>query len=313
MMLALAMALDAALGEPDWLWSRVKHPAIVLGRIVGTLDDRLNGGSHRRAKGILAVALLVAGALLAGWLVKLVPDFGLLEGLAAATLLAQRSLVDHVRDVATALRDSPEAGRAAVARIVSRDTTAMDEAQIARAAIESGAENLSDGVIAPAFWFLLGGLPLMLAYKAVSTADSMIGYRTPRHEAFGWAAARLDDLLNFVPARLTALLMLGSHYALHHWHRVPNDAALHRSPNAGWPEAAMAPLLDVALAGPRSYDGEMREFPWVNPNGRRDAGPADIDHAVSVLWRTWIGAFAVVLVIGLLKVAVWLAAAAVAA
>ncbi len=310
MMLVLALVLDAAFGEPEWLWSRVTHPSIVFGQAIDALDTRLNSGSLRRAKGILAVVLLVLAAALVGWIVKLIPDFGLLEGLAAFTLLAQRSLTDHVSAVATALRRSLPEGRAAVALIVSRDTTAMTEPQVARAAIESAAENLSDGVIAPAFWFLIGGLPAMLVYKVVNTADSMIGYRTPRHEQFGWAAARLDDLLNLVPARLTALLILVSHGALRHWHRVPNDARLHRSPNAGWPEAAIAPLLDLALAGPRSYDGRMQDFPWVNPNGSRDAGSGDIDNAVAVLWQAWKLALAVAVVVGLLKVAVWFLAAA---
>ena len=135
--------------------------------------------------------------------------------------------------------------------------------------------------------------------------DSMIGYRTERYERFGWAAARLDDLLNWVPARLTALLILASHGALRHWHRVPNDAAHHRSPNAGWPEAAIAPLLGLALAGPRSYDGTMTDFPWVNPTGRTDADADDIDDACAVLWRTWAGALALAVLIELLPWALY--------
>lgn len=291
-MLPLALILDAVLGEPDWLWSRVKHPAVLMGNAVGKLEARLNGGSLRKAKGIVAVTLLVTIALLIGWLIALVPDWGLLEILVAAALLAQRSLVDHVRAVAVALRESLPAGRASVAMIVGRDTADMTKPEVARAAIESAAENLSDGVIAPAFWFAVGGLPAMLAYKMVNTADSMIGYRTERYAQFGWAAARLDDLLNWVPARMTALLMLASHRALHHWHRVPNDAAQHRSPNAGWPEAAIAPLLDLSLAGPRSYDGTLSDFPWVNPTGRKDADSYDIDDTCKILWRTWAGALA---------------------
>ncbi|CTQ49874.1 cobalamin biosynthesis protein [Jannaschia donghaensis] len=289
-MLIIAMILDAALGEPDWLWSRVKHPAVVMGEAIAALDVRFNTGTHRRARGIAVVAVLVCAALAIGWLIALVPDFGLLEILGAAILLAQRSLVDHVRAVADALRRSLAEGRASVAMIVGRDTADMTQAQVARAAVESAAENLSDGVIAPAFWFAIGGLPAMLAYKLVNTADSMIGYRTERYADFGWAAARLDDGLNWIPARLTAVVMLASHFALRHWHRVPNDAAQHRSPNAGWPEAAIAPLLDLSLAGPRSYDGTPTEFPWVNPTGRKDAGPDDIDGACAILWRTWAGA-----------------------
>ncbi|MFO6465703.1 adenosylcobinamide-phosphate synthase CbiB [Jannaschia sp. KMU-145] len=302
-MLAIALILDAALGEPDWLWSRVTHPAVLLGRLVDWLDRTLNRGAARRIKGIAAAALLVAVGWGIGAAIAWVPDFGLLEIIGAAVLLAQRSLVDHVRDVADALRRSPAEARIAVARIVGRDTAEMDDAQIARAAIESGAENLSDGVIAPAFWFAVAGLPGMLAYKAVSTADSMIGYRTPRHEAFGWAAARLDDLLNWVPARLTAGLILLANGAIRHAHRVPNDARQHRSPNAGWPEAAIAPVLGVALAGPRSYDGEVREFPWVNPTGRRNAGAAEIEHACSALWRAWGAGLLLAILLALLGLA----------
>ena len=301
MILAAALLLDAALGEPPWLWSRLRHPAVIMGDAVAALDLRLNAGRHRRARGVAAVALLAGGAWLFGWLIARIPDGGLLEVVAAAILLAQRSLVDHVAAVAGALRRSLPEGRAAVAMIVGRDTAAMDEAEVARAAIESAAENLSDGVVAPAFWFLVAGLPGMLAYKAVNTADSMIGYRTPRHERFGWAAARLDDVLNWLPARLTAVTMLAVHRARHHWPQVPGDARLHRSPNAGWPEAAMARLLGVALAGPRSYEGRRTDFPWVNSAGRKRIGPDDIDRACRVLWRTWAGLLALTLAVSLLR------------
>jgi adenosylcobinamide-phosphate synthase len=297
--LALALLLDAALGEPRWLWSRWPHPAVLMGRAVAAADRRLNHGPARRARGVAAMAGLGLGALGLGWLIAAVPDAGLLEALAAAILLAQRSLVQHVQAVADALRLSLADGRRAVAMIVGRDTAAMTEADASRAAIESAAENLSDGVIAPAFWFLLGGLPGMLLYKITNTADSMIGHRTPRHEEFGWAAARFDDLLNWVPARLTAALI-----ALAHGRGVSaairRDAALHRSPNAGWPEAAMAVVLDVALSGPRSYHGQRQEFPWVHPRGRRDIGPDEVDRAVGALWRAWALALAGVLLLAAL-------------
>ena len=286
MILFLAMLLDAALGEPKAIWDRVPHPAVLMGRVVGALDARFNAGGLRRAKGAAALGVMVLGAYALGWLIALVPDFGLLAGIAAAIMLAQKSLVDHVRAVAVGLRQSLPAGRQAVSMIVGRDTAALEEPGVARAAIESAAENLSDGVIAPAFWFLVGGLPLMLVYKITNTADSMIGHRTPRHEEFGWASARFDDLLNLIPARLTALLI-----ALAHGWTDPKpilrDAPLHRSPNAGWPEAAMAVVLDVALSGPRAYHGVMSAFPWVWPEGRRNAGPKDIDAACRALWRAW--------------------------
>jgi adenosylcobinamide-phosphate synthase len=288
-----ALVLDAALGEPDWLWRRLPHPAVLMGRAVGWLDRTLNEGGQRRARGVLATVVLVLGAGAVGAAIAAVPDAGLLEVLAAAILLAQRSLVDHVRAVADALRLSVADGRLMVARIVGRDTATLDGPGVARAAIESAAENLSDGVVAPAFWFLIGGLPGMLIYKAVNTADSMIGHRTPRHEAFGWAAARLDDVLNWVPARLTAALIAVTHG---HFDRAPilRDGPLHRSPNAGWPEAAMAVVLDVSLSGPRSYHGQEQDFPWVWPEGRRDPGPAEIDAACTALWRAWAGLFALV-------------------
>jgi adenosylcobinamide-phosphate synthase len=171
--------------------------------------------------------------------------------------------------------------------IVGRDTAAMDGPAVSRAAIESAAENFSDGVVAPAFWMLVAGLPGILVYKAVNTADSMIGHRTPRYEAFGWAAARLDDVLNLIPARLTAGLIWLTRPRTGVWSAIIRDARLHRSPNAGWPEAAMARVLDVALSGPRSYHGETRAYPWVHPDGRMDIGPTEIDAAVAVLWRTW--------------------------
>jgi len=281
-----ALLLDAALGEPKWLWDRFPHPAVLMGRAVGIAEKRLNHGESRKQKGILAMVLLGLGAWILGALIAAIPDFGLLEIVVAAILLAQKSLVQHVRAVADALRMSLPAGRRTVAMIVGRDTAGLDAPAISRAAIESAAENLSDGVIAPAFWFLLLGLPGLMLYKITNTADSMIGHRTPKYEQFGWAAARFDDLLNLVPARLTAALIAISHLQL-----APapllRDAPLHRSPNAGWPEAAMAVALNTALSGPRSYDGKMQDFPWVWPTGTRTPGPAEIDAACNALWRAW--------------------------
>jgi adenosylcobinamide-phosphate synthase len=189
--------------------------------------------------------------------------------------------------VAQGLRSSLAEGRRAVELIVSRDTETMTAPQVARSAIESGAENLSDGIIAPAFWFLLGGLPGLIAYKMVNTADSMIGYRNDRYRDFGWAAARLDDLLNLLPARATALLIALAGGQLRHWRAIAADAGQHRSPNAGWPEAAMARALNCALAGPRSYDGQMRAFAWVHERGSKSASAETITRGVQLLWRAW--------------------------
>ncbi len=293
-----ALLLDAALGEPKWLWDRFPHPAVLMGRAVGFAEARLNHGAARRLKGVAAMLGLGLGALGLGWLIHALPDGGVIEVIVAAILLAQRSLVQHVQAVGDALRLSLPGGRQAVAMIVGRDVAGLDEAGVSRAAIESAAENLSDGVIAPALWFVVGGLPGLMLYKITNTADSMIGHRTPRYEQFGWAAARFDDLLNLVPARLTAVLIA----VTHGWfdpRPVLRDAPKHRSPNAGWPEAAMAPVLGVALSGPRSYHGEMREFPWVWPEGRRDAGPDDIDAACRALWRAWGGMLALVVLVAL--------------
>lgn len=303
MILIGALILDAIFGEPEAIWARLPHPAILMGRAVGFLENRLNQGETRRAAGVLAVALLVLGAVALGLLIRELPLGWLWEMLLAAVLLAQKSLVQHVRAVATGLGVGLAEGRGAVAMIVGRETAALDRAGVARAAIESAAENLSDGVVAPVFWFLVAGLPGMLAYKVINTADSMIGYRTPRLEAFGWAAARTDDLANWVPARLTALLILLAHGRMALWAQVRRDAALHRSPNAGWPEAAMAPLIGVALAGPRTYEGRAQDFAWVHPEGRKEADIPDIEAAIQALWRVWAWLLALAVI---WAVAIWL-------
>ena len=285
MNLILALLLDAALGEPRWLWSRVPHPAVVMGRVVGWLEQKLNSGNARRAKGVLAAVLLTAMAAVLGLILGQLGAVA--EIIVAAILLAQRSLVQHVQTVADALRRSIPEGRNAVAQIVSRDTSEMTPAQISRSAIESASENLSDGVIAPAFWFLIAGLPGLLVYKVINTADSMIGYRNARYGEFGWASARLDDLLNLIPARLTGLMTAALSGQVRAWPAITADAHKHRSPNAGWPEAAMARALNIALAGPRSYDGQMRDLAWVNGSARQEIGADDIDAAIVMLWKVW--------------------------
>ena len=298
MIVAAAMILDGLFGEPDALWARAPHPAVLLGRLVGALDERLNKGTSRRLRGVVAVVILVGAAWGLGWLISQIPFSGIIEIFVGFTLLAQRSLIEHVSAVAQALERSVEEGRRSVAMIVGRDVEALDSSGVARAAIESAAENVSDGVIAPVFWFLVAGLPGLLIYKAVNTADSMIGYRTPRHLEFGWAAARLDDVLNLIPARLTALLIAFEALSWAPMKAALREAVLHRSPNAGWPEAAMAQRIGVALSGPRAYHGQMTDDPFVNPGGRHDLGPADIDRAVRVIWRIWGVALAGVVVVG---------------
>jgi len=299
MVLVVALILDALLGEPRPLWDRLPHPAILMGRLIGAADRRFNRGQARKLRGVLVTLALLSAGLGIGFGIQVLPDLGVLEVATIAILVAQKSLVDHVRAVATALRRSLSEGRQAVAMIVGRDTAAMTGPDVARAAIESAAENLSDGVVAPVFWYLILGLPGLVAYKLINTADSMIGHLTPRYRDFGWAAARLDDVLNLIPARLTALLIA----LTHGWvdpSPILRDAPKHRSPNAGWPEAAMAPVLNVALSGPRSYHGLRQDFPWVWPEGRRDPGPDDIDAAIAALWRVWAAVFAFAILIALI-------------
>ena len=295
---ALAMMLDAAMGEPRWMWNRFPHPAVLMGRAVTLLDTSLNVGSARRAKGVLAVAILAACALGIGAILAQLGGFA--SVLVAAILLAQRSLVDHVGAVATALRQSTGAGRTAVALIVGRDTEGMDAPAVTRAAIESAAENFSDGVIAPLFWLAVAGLPGLILYKAINTADSMIGHRTPRHARFGWAAARLDDALNILPARITAALIASLARPRPRWRDIAHEARQHRSPNAGWPEAAMARSIGVALSGPRAYGGQVTDYPFVNSGGMRAPGPVQIHDAITVLWRAWRAVLAISVLAALL-------------
>ncbi|MBB5514987.1 adenosylcobinamide-phosphate synthase [Rubricella aquisinus] len=299
MSLIAALLLDAMFGEPKWLWSRLPHPAVLMGRLIGGGERRLNSGHRRRAKGAVLIGVLVGAMAVLGLLIAALPGGAIWSTLIAAILIAQNALVAHVRAVADGLARSVEDGRVAVSMIVGRDTSVLDEPGIARAAIESGAENLSDGVIAPAFWFAVAGLPGILIYKLVNTADSMIGHRGERFGAFGWAAARLDDVLNLIPARLTGLMIAAASGQARSWRIMWRDAGKHRSPNAGWPEAAMASALGIALSGPRLYADGPSADPWLNPDGRM-AETNDISKACDILWRAWalflIAAFALVVV-----------------
>ena len=298
-LLLCALVLDALMGEPRWLWSRIPHPAVLMGRAIGYLDRTFNSPPSQHARGVAAMTVLVTGAALLGFAISTLGP--LAEILVAAILLAQNSLVSHVGAVADGLRQSLGEGRRAVGWIVSRDVSAADEPATARAGIESLSENFSDGVIAPAIWFLIGGVPGILIYKVVNTADSMVGYLTPRHAAFGWAAARLDDLLNWVPARLTAGLIAAVTGQLHRWQTIARDAKHHRSPNAGWPEAAMARALNIALAGPRTYHGQIEDLAWVNGQGKRTLGPRDIDAAIRIIWKSWWAFLGALMSIGVLS------------
>jgi len=285
----LALAIEAAIGYPHALFARIGHPVTWIGALLAALDQRLNredwSGARRRAAGALTLAMLIATGLAVGVsLQETLPTLAL--AILASSLFAQRSLHAHVTEVAGALEISLEEGRRAVAKIVGRDVSLLDESGVARAAIESLAENFSDGVVAPALWMALFGLPGALAYKAVNTADSMIGHRTPRFEAFGWASARLDDLLNMPASRLAAALIAlaaggGGRAAAA---TALRDAKKHASPNAGWPEAAMAGALGLRLGGPRAYGSVSVDGACLGA-GRREAGPKDISRALAVYRR----------------------------
>ncbi|GLS75824.1 cobalamin biosynthesis protein CobD [Oharaeibacter diazotrophicus] len=302
LLLAAALLVEAAAGYPDALYRRIGHPVTWIGALIAALDRTLNRPADpfavRRAAGVAALLALVAVPVTAALAVErgLVALFGPVAALVplavvASSLLAQRSLHDHVAAVRDGLRAGGlPAGRRAVSMIVGRNPERLDEAGVCRAAVESLAENYSDGVVAPALWLGVGGLAGGVFYKAVNTADSMIGHRSERHRAFGWAAARLDDLVNLPASRLAALLVVlaalgpgtSARGALAAVHR---DARHHRSPNAGWPEAAFAGALGFALAGPRVYGDTLVDDGYMG-NGRRDLGADDVDRALVLYRRT---------------------------
>ena len=298
--IGLAIALDMVMGEPRFLWSRLPHPVVLFGKAISAIEKRANtksiSGKMRRVFGIIAIIFWVLLALAVGYGVSFIlgllpPLTGfVIEIVLVAILLAGRSLYDHIAAVMYPLaKGDLETARFAVSMIVGRDTSALSEEEIARAAIETGAENLSDGVIAPAIWYLIGGLPLMLAYKMINTADSMVGYKSSRYYAFGWGAAITDDVANFLPARLTAYLIIiiaffhGTAQKAHAIVRA--DADSHASPNAGYPEAAMAGALEIRLGGARSYRGALLDLPAMNAAGRDKIDATDIERALLMLWR----------------------------
>lgn len=283
--MVVAMAVDALIGWPSPLFARIGHPVTWLGWLINLLDGAWNRTSDpspfRRAAGAAAAILVIALAAALGWAVQsmLASEWAgvVVVGVLAWPQVALRSLHDHVAAVAKPLVSGDiAAARLAVGQIVGRDPAMLDDAGIARASIESLAENASDGIVAPVFWGALFGLPGILGYKAINTLDSMIGHRTERHEAFGWAAARIDDLANIIPARLTGLMfVLLAPDRSQAWSCMLRDARRHRSPNAGWPEAAIAGALGVRLSGPRIYHGHVADEPWLN-EAARDPAAADI-------------------------------------
>jgi adenosylcobinamide-phosphate synthase len=312
LLLAAGLAVDAWFGDMPALFAHLPHPVVLAGRAIAFFDRKLNreirSEASRRVRGIITVLVLVGGAAALGLAIARLchnsPAGAAVEILLIAILVAQRSLFEHVAEVARALAGGGlPAGREAVRHIVGRDPASLDVYGVARAAIESLAENFSDGVVAPVFWYLVLGLPGLFAYKMANTLDSMIGHRTPHYRAFGWAAARFDDLANLAPARISGALIAAaavfsrSGRPTHAFAIMLRDARKHRSPNAGWPEGAMAGALGLALAGPRRYGEVVVADPWVGEGSAR-AAPRDIDRALVlyknaclILWGLVVGAW----------------------
>ncbi len=295
----IALITERLTGYPGWLYARIGHPVTWIGRLIGWLDANFNRdtatGRSRRIAGTCALAIIIAVTLLItvpiSTTLLYIPHGWAVEAVLAVPLIAQVDLRRYVGRVADGLAQGVEQGRNAVRHIVGRDPAELDEAAVARAAIESLAENTSDGVVAPVFWLALFGLPGIAVYKAINTADSMIGYKSERHIDFGRASARLDDLMNWLPARLTGILIAGARSltspsrgadALEAMWR---DARKHVSPNAGWPEAAMAGALDIRLGGPRSYQGRVVELAWMG-SGHADLDANDIRQALRLYIET---------------------------
>ncbi len=296
---ALSVLFEALLGYPAGLVRRIGHPVIWIGRLILVLDHRLNrpgsAPGRRRLMGVVTVALVLAAAALPALalevLLRPLPFGIIILGLAGSSLIAQRSLHWHVARVAEALEGgSLAAARTAVGHIVGRDPETLDASGVARAAIESLAENFSDGVVAPTLWLSVAGLAGGAAYKALNTADSMIGHLTERHAAFGWAAARADDYVNLPASRLAGMLIIAGAALTpgarpRHAHRAMlRDAPRHRSPNAGWPEAAMAGALGLQLNGPKVYAGVLTQDAYMG-DGRREATAQDVRMALKVYRR----------------------------
>ena len=319
LILITACGIEAVLAYPALVFGAIGHPVSWIGALISRLESRLNrveySAAMRRAAGVMTVLLLIAVSLGLGlaleMAVRSVPLLGfVLAVVVVAALIAAGSLDQHVRAVAAALHnDGLAGGRQRIAKIVGRDPEVLDQAAICRAAIESLAENASDGVTAPALWYLIGGLPGMIAYKAINTADSMIGHMSERYLAFGWAAAKLDDLVNWPASRLTGLMFIAAASVVpgaspsSAWQAYLRDARLHRSPNAGWPEAAMAGARGLRLAGPRIYGGVLVHDHWMG-DGRAEAMAQDIDRALRIYRVAFAISLVLVAAVGLLIAAV---------
>jgi adenosylcobinamide-phosphate synthase len=301
--LLIGFLIEAAFAWPAPLFRLIGHPVTWLGRAITLLEGRLNDARQsayvQKLLGAGLVAIVLTGAVLPSiWLSSVLPDGWagvVIGGLLAWPFLAARSLYDHVVAVAKPLgQGDTDAARLAVSMIIGRNPETLDDAAIARASLESLAENASDGIVAPVFWGLVFGLPGLVGYKAINTMDSMIGHRSERYENFGMVAARLDDLVNLIPARLTGLLFaLCSGTASHSFRVMLRDAGHHRSPNAGWPESAMAGALNVRLSGPRIYGDRIADEPWLNASAP-DADAGSIARGLALYLRTMVGLAAII-------------------
>ncbi len=287
----IALILDWVIGDPDWLWGRIPHPVIWFGRLIAILDRSLNQAHYsdeaRKNYGLACSLIIGLIAILAGFVIH---QLGFIaEIIFAFSLFAGKSLIDHLKPILSALHTNNLVGaRVAVGMIVGRKTDEMTASEVTGAAIESAAENLSDGVVAPIFWYAVGGMPLLLLYKMINTADSMIGYKNDRYLHFGYGVAKLDDLLNYIPARLTAgliLLAVSAKIAVmkRGWKMVKQDGRKHASPNAGMCEAAMAGVLNVRLGGPRRYGDILHSAPWINETGAADLIPRHLTDALVIV------------------------------
>ena len=314
--LLLALLIDRSIGDPDWIWRKVPHPVAAFGAGIKWFETRFNRKSmssrHRKWFGIIAILVLllvtfIIGLFIHRFLLQLGFTGIIIEALVASIFIAQKSLVDHVGKVEQAFKQgSLVEARSAVSLIVGRETKKLSESAVCRAAIESLAENSSDGIVAPVFWYLILGLPGLFCYKLVNTADSMVGYKNERFKDFGWASARLDDVVNFIPARLTAFIVILTSGLFINWKAaakalevVKKDARHHHSPNAGFPECAFAGALDVKLLGQRIYSGKAVDEPFQNDSGKM-ADPDDIYRAIRLFKRSMDVLFLIILVLFLI-------------
>ncbi len=299
---ALALIVERFIGYPKPVYEKIAHPVVWVGWLISRLDRNLNRtGAHAkegRLRGIIALLTLIAAAFIPAWFISQIlatTRVGwIVEALLATSLIAQKSMSDHVMDVYRAFEKSLPEARQSVAKIVGRDPSQLDESGVSKAALESLAENTSDGIVAPVLWFALLGLPGIAVYKAVNTADSMIGHKSEKYLHFGWAAARFDDLINLPASRLTGILFAATQPSRFRciFDVMRRDAPKHGSPNAGWPEAAMAAALDLKFGGPRAYQGDRVDLPWMG-EGRERMTRHDIKRGLKLysraMWLLFLG------------------------